>query len=361
MELSTLGPLGGLWGTSYDNGMEEFNETGTGAGAHLPGNGTCTVNCNRQGLQISEHLKYVTLVFYMSTFVFGILGNSLVIYILTRFSEVRVKSVANYYILNLALADEIFILTLPVFCYATITNDWIFGEPLCKISYVLREINKFGSIFTLAALSLDRYVASFHNLGHLRTIRVGKCVCLCIWVASLAMCTPYFMYSSTVERGAGKSCVINWPTKNTLYHKRIWTYSQMTLGLLVPFSLISISYICLVRRLQAIMRPRKSDRIRKPNRKMTRTVLVVFIIFVICQVPYYVIDVINLKKHELVVAYMKRGEKYSPGPIELSAFVYCNAAAQILVFVSSCCNPVLYGILNENYSKSSLFIHSLTL
>jgi len=39
----------------------------------------------------------------------------------------------NYYIWNLALADELFVLTLPFFCYATWTGDWIFGPVTCKV------------------------------------------------------------------------------------------------------------------------------------------------------------------------------------------------------------------------------------
>ena len=70
--------------------------------------------------------------------------------------QVRSKSVANYYIWNLALSDELFILTLPFFCYTTLTSNWVFGDALCKIAHVVRETNKFTSIFTLVALSFDR-------------------------------------------------------------------------------------------------------------------------------------------------------------------------------------------------------------
>ena len=42
--------------------------------------------------------------------------------------------ISNYYIWNLALADVLFVLTLPFFCYATWTGDWIFGSVTCKVS-----------------------------------------------------------------------------------------------------------------------------------------------------------------------------------------------------------------------------------
>ena len=219
---------------------------------------------------IGETHVYVTLIFYLATFVFGLVGNSLVIYIIARYSEVRKKSVANYYILNLALADELYTLALPLFCYFSWTKNWVFGNPLCKIMTVVREINKFAGIFTLVALSLDRYIASYHTLGAFRTITVGKCICVSIWVAALLMCLPYLLYSYSIEKGNKKTCKLNWPKENYLSHLRSWTYLQLTIGLIVPFLLICLSYVLLMQRLKAIMKPRLSQRIRKPNRKMTR-------------------------------------------------------------------------------------------
>jgi len=53
---------------------------------------------------------------------------------------------------------------LNVFCY-----NWFF-----KLTYAIRESNKLVSVFTLVALSLDRYLASYYNTTRLRTISVGK-------------------------------------------------------------------------------------------------------------------------------------------------------------------------------------------
>ena len=102
------------------------------------------------------YLRRVSTAIYLITFIFGIIGNSLVMYVIGRFTKVRVKSVANYYILNLAIADEFLLLTLPFFIYATYTQNWVFGDFGCKLSTVAREMNKFTSVFTLVALSIDR-------------------------------------------------------------------------------------------------------------------------------------------------------------------------------------------------------------
>ena len=64
-------------------------------------------------------VKVVTIVSYLLTFVVGFTGNTLVLYVVGRFPVIRRKSVANYYIWNLALADELYVLALPLFCWAT--------------------------------------------------------------------------------------------------------------------------------------------------------------------------------------------------------------------------------------------------
>lgn len=64
-------------------------------------------------------VKVVMIISYLLTFVVGFTGNTLVLYVIGRFPVIRRKSVANYYIWNLALADDLYVLTLPLFCWAT--------------------------------------------------------------------------------------------------------------------------------------------------------------------------------------------------------------------------------------------------
>jgi len=44
-------------------------------------------------------------------------------------------------------------------------------------------------------------------------------------------------------------------------------------------------------------------------------------------------------------------EPRQPGSAVQRTFVYCNAVAQVLVFISSGCNPIVYGVFNKNYRQ----------
>ncbi|ELT87798.1 hypothetical protein CAPTEDRAFT_74649, partial [Capitella teleta] len=283
---------------------------------------------------------------------FGVCGNTLVIYIIGYFSRVRQKSVANYYIWNLAFADELFILALPIFCWASVTHNWPisgeFGNVTCKVAYIARDMNKFTSIFTLCALSVDRALASCHYLGYLRTITLGKIVCVIIWILSFVISTPYLIYARTIETKAGTSCRLVWPSSQ---YVQFWASFQFSVGLVIPSIFILSSYVILFRRLKRIAGRTDTMSMKRPSRRMTQTVLVVVISFVVCQAPYHVTQFIAARRMLTVEKLAKEKVMFSPSHSEIVTHVWLNAFSQVLVFISSCCNPIIYGLLNENFSK----------
>jgi len=68
--------------------------------------------------------KYVVVVLYLVTSVFGVTGNSLTIFVLLRHGG-RARSVATCFILNLAIADDLFIVSLPFIAYRPVNCSCI--------------------------------------------------------------------------------------------------------------------------------------------------------------------------------------------------------------------------------------------
>lgn len=323
-------------------------------------------------------IRIVTVIFYMVAFLFGIVGNTLVIYVIAKHDRIRTRSVSNYYIWNLAFADVLFVLTIPFFCFGTFYNNWIFGDWTCKVAFVFRECNKYASLFTLMALSIDRFLATFHTMGKLRQVKVGIAVCTCIWLLCLLLSMPYWLFSTTVKRrmtDSRMSCKVDWPRQE--YHE-LWLYVQLVGGVLLPFLVIAIFNGLLIRRIHSrssnAMKHQSSSRSQRPNpvggvtsglmrqrtgsasvhrrrqtltSSMTRMMFIIVITFAICQLPliayefvsFHIIRQLAEGRLALTVDWMNR-------------LIYCHMVAQTLMFISSCCNPIIYGISNRNYSKS---------
>ncbi len=303
-------------------------------------------------------IRYIVMTSYLLAFVFGLGGNTLVIYIIGHFSKVRGKSVANYYIWNLAFADELYVLALPLFCWATYSHQWplegVLGDISCKVAYVARDITKFTSIFTLVALSLDRCVASYHNLSYLRTVQVGKLVCAAIWILCGLISIHYVLYAKTVYTSDHRViCKLKWPYSpdGDSGYRIFWTVFQLSVGLVLPSAVIFGAYALLFQRLKQIVGHRKTSRLKKPSYRMTRTVLVVAATFTLCHLPYHAMQIVTLVQQLQQADAIRQGTCYQMKQDVILVVMYLSALAQILVFIASCSNPILYGVLNENYSK----------
>ena len=104
-----------------------------------------------------------------------------------------------------------------------------------QVAYVFCDCSKFTSVFTLCALSVDRFLATFHQLSRYRQIRVGLGVCTSIWIACLVVSSPYWIYGSTTVRrqrahAATGSDVIAQTGNATTTHGIDTTYNDTMLG-----------------------------------------------------------------------------------------------------------------------------------
>lgn len=75
------------------------------------------------------------------------------------------KTVTNLYILNLAFADELFLVGLPILIYTMHLGEWMFGDIFCKLYMISTSITQFTSSIFLVIMSADRFsYSSSHKI-----------------------------------------------------------------------------------------------------------------------------------------------------------------------------------------------------
>ncbi len=290
-------------------------------------------------------LGYVAVVLYLLTFIFGVLGNSLTIFVILR--NKRMKTVATCFILNLAIADDLFMLSLPFLAYNTFTGNWIFGSWMCTIMSALYRINLYASIFTMVLMSIDRYLAIVHPLSSIRyrTIKNAVGVCCAIWAACCIVMTPVWMYSRTEpKQPSGYRCTEYYPKHQIYQHKYFMTNFELLIGFVFPISIMVCCYLKLLRHLIAD-KVLAQDQTRRPIRKVTVMVFIVTLVFVICWTPYHIVKYTDVQRHHEVL------HGATPTEDQIIQHAIFNTIAQALVFLSSCCNPFIYGISSRNFRK----------
>ncbi|XP_064596148.1 muscarinic acetylcholine receptor M3-like [Liolophura sinensis] len=126
----------------------------------------------------------ICVVFYIIVFV-TIFGNVLVL--LAIKVEKRLQTLFNYYIINLAVTDIAVAVTAMSFYTLDVTlGYWPFGEIMCAIWIFCDYGMTFASVFTLIAISLDRFWSVTWSL-HYRTHHTRKKCLIIIAVIWLFM------------------------------------------------------------------------------------------------------------------------------------------------------------------------------
>lgn len=107
------------------------------------------------------HKYFQTFVNFMYIIIFltAVIGNGIVCFIVQ--SSPRMRTVTNYFIVNLAVGDML----MALFCipFSSISlfvlNYWPFGEILCRFVNYSQAVSVLVSAYTLVAISMDRYIA----------------------------------------------------------------------------------------------------------------------------------------------------------------------------------------------------------
>lgn len=94
------------------------------------------------------------------------------------------NNVTNCYILNLAVNDFLFLLiSVPLTAYLGVKKTWIFGDFICKMHIYLAYVFLQAICNTLAAMSIDRYLNTVHEVWYrpYRKSKNAQIICLLIW------------------------------------------------------------------------------------------------------------------------------------------------------------------------------------
>ncbi|XP_077861904.1 somatostatin receptor type 5-like [Saccoglossus kowalevskii] len=283
---------------------------------------------------------------YIMICLIGVVGNGLVI--LVTLSRVTRKHVLTIYILNLAIADLLFMLTLPIMARSVASRTWTYGHVLCKFVRGFDGMNQFTGIFILTAMSVDRYIAVVHPMTgklhpmtgkRIRTLKRTKIINILLWTMSFLTSLPLWIFATVVDDGNDRfSCLVEWPN---MIISRVFVISAFVIGFACPMLLIAACYFRLCLHLFRIQKSASrlpvAPYIRKGSRQLSILVSVIVVSFAMCWLPFYITTFIALTLPE--------GRPAFP-------FLVGYVFALFLSYVNSCLNPLIYWCLGASFRKS---------
>lgn len=123
--------------------------------------------------------------------IFTIVGNILVI--LSVFTYRPLRTVQNFFIVSLAVADlTVAVLVMPLNVAYNVIGRWQFGISLCKMWLTCDVLCCTASILNLCAIALDRYWAITDPINYAlkRTLKRVLLMILGVWVLSAVISSP---------------------------------------------------------------------------------------------------------------------------------------------------------------------------
>uniref|UniRef100_A0A8B9ZUG3 G-protein coupled receptors family 1 profile domain-containing protein n=1 Tax=Anas zonorhyncha TaxID=75864 RepID=A0A8B9ZUG3_9AVES len=166
-----------------------------------------------------------------------------VIYVILK--APKMKTVTNIFILNLAIADELFTLVLPINIADYLLLQWPFGEFMCKLIISIDQYNIFSSIYFLTIMSLDHYLVVVATTKprkmSYRTYQAVKIVSLCIWSFVTVIILPFTVFAEIHKEQGHSQCVFVFPHPESMWWKGSQIYT-LILGFAIPVSTICILY-----------------------------------------------------------------------------------------------------------------------
>ena len=284
---------------------------------------------------------------YFITIFASIFGNSVVIHIIR--TRHFLKTATNNLILNQACADLIITFTVmtgmlgdDLFHRKWFGGDW--GLPMCQLLVWLHFPAEYCCIWSLTAIAVDRYFA-VSSPYHLSPVSHHiKLVVFLLWLWSFASAGGMVpMAKLTFVKGTGYFCLINFS------HMKMTAVDMTVMCILlfnfvVPLMTMTVLYSIVSWRLfsrqvpgDGVSQDQRHKEAMKTAKKVTRMMIIVVVLFVLCWFPFYVFIGLD-SLHKIVMPY---------------------AALKFVVWLAnaySAINPYIYLSFNSKFRKEFVLI-----
>uniref|UniRef100_U3I2B8 C-X-C motif chemokine receptor 6 n=1 Tax=Anas platyrhynchos platyrhynchos TaxID=8840 RepID=U3I2B8_ANAPP len=264
---------------------------------------------------------------YSFVFIFGLAGNALVFIILVFYE--KLKTLTDIFLLNLAIADWIFLWTLPFWAYSA-AQEWIFGTVTCRIIRGLYNLNLYTSMLTLTSITFDRLISiTFATKAHMsqtKRLKWGKLICGLIWVISVAFATPQLIFSDvfTIDKTI---CLEKYPDHHI---ELVLEVIQVTLGYFIPMLTMIICYSLIIKTL-----------LNEKKQKAVRLIFVIMIFYFIFWTPFHIASFLHTFQSSF----------FDPDCETQSKLEKAIQVTETISMIHCCINPVIYAFVGEKFRK----------
>ncbi|CAH2283488.1 chemokine XC receptor 1 [Pelobates cultripes] len=280
--------------------------------------------CDKE--DVSAFATLLTTILNSFIFIFSIIGNGLVLWVLIAYENF--ESVTNVFIFNLSIADLILTLCLPFFIVYH-RQGWIFGAVACKTFNALFSVGFYSGIIFLTFMTYHRYLAVVDPLSALKTRRPAFKIMTSIiaWFLSISASVPVIIFQVETKYAGFNRCEYNEKIPELVSNY------QQNIFFLITFSVIIFCYFNIIKTLL------KSQSQR--NHKPVKLILVIVVVYFLSWSPYNIIMLIHSLNQQNIFKDCEFIKKID----------YAKYVSEKIAMSHCCLNPILYAFVGIKFRR----------
>ncbi|XP_053572163.1 neuropeptide Y receptor type 2-like [Bombina bombina] len=286
-------------------------------------------------------VQVILIAAYSLIILLGLVGNSLVIYMIVKYKNMR--TVTNFFIANLAVADlMVDSLCLPFTLVYTLMDEWKFGLVLCHLFPYAQAMSVNVSTLTLIVIAVDRYWCIVFHLNSRMSKNLSFFIIAITWLAAAIFAIPMAIFREyryedlpTINLKIAV-CAEKWPSNSR--DATIYSMFMLILQYVLPLLVICYAYITIWFKLKNHISPIPRSDNQQRRRNTTKMLVMMVVVFAVCWLPFHVFQLAIDLDWALV----------------FQEYKLLYTIFHVIAMCSTFVNPFLYGWMNKNYRNGFL-------
>ncbi|XP_059480439.1 QRFP-like peptide receptor [Neocloeon triangulifer] len=280
----------------------------------------------------------IKVLLFLPVVIGGVLGNAAILNAVRKNRLLRMAPL-NLYIANLAACDLCALIIGPwlLMCIDSFQN-FVLGAFFCKTEGFVQSSLLLGGVFSLIAISADRFVAIVFPKKKKLSMPMAWCVVATTWILGIAISVPLIIFREYKER-QWLDFLEKYCKENSDILSDYWTV-MIAFLVWLPLLVMFICYSAIFCKLTHYARQARRSTIN-PSRdfrtRVTRMVLILVLVFTICRVPF------------TALIYVRNSLKHTQIGL---AFRILWWVSHFLIYTNAAINPLIYGMTNDGFRRA---------
>ncbi|KAM4794895.1 N-arachidonyl glycine receptor [Rhinophrynus dorsalis] len=275
-----------------------------------------------------QEYRVPALIYYSVVLPIGLLVNLTALWVFSCTTKKR--TTVTVYMINVALLDLMFLLFVPFRIIYYTKQYWPFGDVFCRILSALTVFYPSMTLWLLAFISADRYMAIVQpkHIKELKNISKAMAACFGIWIMTIVTTTPLlFIYEDPDKEFNFTTCIKMFDIIH-LKKNNILNFARVIFFFLIPLLIMTSCYFIII---YSLVSGRTSRLKPKAKKKSIRIIVTLILQVLICFVPFHVCF--------MLLMIQDRQDHY----------VSWGALSTFLMNLSTCLDVILYYIVSKQF------------